>query len=614
MKYYYYLFFILLLSCSGSSQKITRKEISYIEKDKETGWFRVLNTKNKWGFIDKDSLVKIPFEYDFVNPFEHQLAYVKNKGKEFYINPKNEIVIEGSFDKIDIFSEGLAAIKKNKKWGFIDKNGKLVIPLIYDNVSYFEKNGLVKVSKNKKFGFTNKEGKEIIPLIFEDADYQQLDNIVIVKKNKKWAFFDNHGKQLSDFVYDKVFGAEIYKYDFSKEVFLDSKTTFFKSGGALVLKNGNYEFLNENIQPSFPKNKFDSASVFDTYKNAIVKRKGKYGMIKPNGEIKVPFEYDYIEPFDSNLPNFSEYYNARKGKIYSFFNQNLKKIGESYEPIYNDFSTNNTEISFKSLKGKYGVVDWQGNEKIPFVYDEALDFKKSENSIAKKNGKFGVINFKNKEIFPFIYDEINELDEVENLKNTFILSNKIEDKLLNINGKALLSGYQSILPVFYDHSKFIVKKNNKFGIVDLQNKILLPIIYEEISDWVEYGPENRHIVKRNGKYGMVEYKTFKEKIPVIYDFVFIARGLVFVGENKKYGVIDLNNNVLCPLVFDEIKPSFGYGFGMSESKIFAKTGGKYFEINENGEILKEISLIDFKKNTGVPKIPVPEPPKAPRVN
>lgn len=97
-------------------------------------------------------------------------------------------------------------------------------------------------------------------------------------------------------------------------------------------------------------------------------------MIKPNGEIKVPFvEYDYIrEPFDTNLPNFSEYYNARKGKIYSFFNQNLKKIGESYEPIYNDFSTNNSEISFKNLKGKYGVVDWQ--MKVPFVYDKAFGF------------------------------------------------------------------------------------------------------------------------------------------------------------------------------------------------------------------------------------------------
>lgn len=602
MKNYFFLLFIFFISCSENSQKITRKEISYIEKDKETGWFRVHNNKEKWGFIDKDSIVKIPFEYDFVNPFENGLAYAKNNGKEFFINPNNEIVIQGNYDKIDIFSEGLASVKRNGKFGFINDKGKLVIPIIYYKTEYFAKNGLVEVSKNRKYGFINKEGKEIISIIYDGADYQELDDLVIVKKNNKWAFFDNHGKQLSDFVYDKVFNADIYKYDFSKEAFWDSKTTFFKSGGALVLKNGNYEFLNENIEPAFANNTFDSASVFDTYKNAIVKRNGKYGMIKPNGEIKVPFEFDFIEPFDTNLPNFSEYYNARKGKIYSFFNKDLNKIGESYEPIYNDFSTDNPEISFKNLKGKYGVVDWQGNKKIPFVYDEELDFKKSNNSIAKKNGKFGVINFQNKEIFPFIYDEINELDEVENLENTFILSNKKEDKLVNINGKTLLSGYQMIHPIFYDHSKFIVKKNNKFGIIDLQNKILLPISYDEISDWVEYGPEDRHIVNRNGKYGMVEYNTFKEKIPAIYDFVFITRNKVFVGKNHKYGIIDLNNTVLCPLKFDEIKPSFGYGFGRSESIIYAKSEGKYFEINESGKILRNVTKKEFSEKTESPNL------------
>lgn len=584
-----------MISCSGNSQKITRKEISYIEKDKETGWFRVLNTKNKWGFIDKDSIVKIPFEYDFVNPFEHQLAYAKNKGKEFYINPKNEIVIEGSFDKIDIFSEGLASVKKDGKFGFINEKGNLVIPLIYEKVGYFEKNGLVKVSKSGKFGFINKEGKEAIPLIYEDSDYQQLDDIVIVKKNRKWAFFDNQGKQLSDFIYDIVFNTD--NYDFSKDVFTRSKSTFFKNGAVLVQKNGKYEFLNEKIEPAFTNNIFDYASVFDAFKNAIVKRNGKYGMIKPNGEFRVPLEYDFIEPYDTAHGNYSEYYNARKGKIYTFINKELKKIGESYKPIFNDFSTDTPEISFKNLNGKYGVVDWQGNEKIPFVYDEELDFKKGNNSIAKKNGKFGVINNQNKEIFPFIYDEINELDDVENIKNTFILSNKTEDKIVNLNGKTLLSGYQVIHPIFYDHSKFIVKKENKFGIVDLQNKILLPIIYDEISDWVEYGPEDRHIVNRNGKFGMVECKTFKEKIPVVYDFVFITRDKVFVEKDNKYGIIDLNNNVLCPLKFDEIKPSLGYGFGMSQSKIFAKTGEKYYEINEKGKILREVSLKDFKKNT-----------------
>ena len=612
MKNIIYLLILFLISCSENSQKISRNEIYYIEKDKETGWFRVLNTKNKWGFIDKDSVIKIPFEYDFVNPFEHQLAYVKNKGKEFYINPKNEIVIEGRFDKIDIFSEGLASVKKDGKFGFINEKGKLIIPLIYDNVDYFRTSGLCAVTLNGKSGFIDKSGKEIIKIIYPEVHQEMFDRIVIVKNNRKWAFFDNHGNQLSDFIYDKVFRTDYY--DFSKDIFTRDQSTFFKNGAALVLKNGKYEFLNEKIKPAFVNNKFDSASVFDAFKNAIVKRNGKYGMIKPSGEFKVPFKFDFIEPYDTAHGNYSEYYNARKGKIYSFFNKNLKKIGESYEPIYNDFSTNNSEISFKSLKGKFGVVDWQGNEKIPFVYDEALDFKKSDNSIAKKNGKFGVINIYNREIFPFIYDEINELDEVENLKNTYILSSKKEDKLVNIKGEEFLSGYQMIHPIFYDHSNFIVKKNNKFGIADLQNKILLPIVFDEISDWVEYGPEDRHIVKRNGKYGMVEYKTFKEKIPAIYDFVFIARDKVFVGKDEKYGIIDLNNKIICPLIYDEIKPSFGYGFGMSESRIFARKGKQYLEIDEKGKVLKEISQKLYKENTDRNFDQIPEPPKAPRIN
>lgn len=612
MKNIIYLLILFLISCSENSQKISRNEIYFIERDKETGWFRVLNTKNKWGFIDKDSVIKIPFEYDFVNPFEHQLAYVKNKGKEFYINPNNEIVIEGSFDKIDIFSEGLASVKKDGKFGFINEKGKLIIPLIYDNVDYFRTSGLCAVTLNGKSGFIDKSGKEIIKIIYPEVHQEMFDRIVIVKNNRKWAFFDNHGNQLSDFIYDKVFRTDYY--DFSKDIFTRDQSTFFKNGAALVLKNGKYEFLNEKIKPAFVNNKFDSASVFDAFKNAIVKRNGKYGMIKPSGEFKVPFKFDFIEPYDTAHGNYSEYYNARKGKIYSFFNKNLKKIGESYEPIYNNFSTDNPQISFKNLKGKYGVVDWQGNEKIPFVYDEALDFKRSKNCIAKKNGKFGVISYQNKEIFPFIYDEINELDEVENLKNTYLLSNKKEDKIVNINGKTFLSGYQMIHPIFYDHSKFIVKKNNKFGIADLQSKILLPIVFDEISDWVEYGPEDRHIVKRNGKYGMVEYKTFKEKIPAIYDFVFIARDKVFVGKDEKYGIIDLNNKIICPLIYDEIKPSFGYGFGMSESRIFARKGKQYLEIDEKGKVLKEISQKLYKENTDRNFDQIPEPPKAPRIN
>ena len=598
------LLFLLLIffSCTESSPKFSKKDIDYIEKDNETGWFRVLNKKNKWGYIDKDSSIVIPFDYDFLNPFENGLAYAKNGRKEFFITKKN-LKLEGDFNEVRIFSFGLAGVRKNRKWGFIDEKGKLIIEPIYDEVQYFTTNGLCPVVKNGKSGFIDKTGKEIIPIIYEDARSEQLDNIVIIKKNKKWAFFNNQGQQLSDFVFDEVFSTE--HYDFSKDIFDRSETTFFKNGAALVRKGKVYEFLDEKIEPAFPNNKFDSATVFDAFKNAIVKRKGKYGMIKSDGEFKVPLEYNFIEPYDSNHGICSEYFNARKGKVYSIFNKNLKKIGESLEPIYNNFRTDNPTISFKNLKGKYGVIDRNGNVKVPFIYDEELRFEGKKYAIAIRNGKSGIIDSNGKELFPFNFDDIYEIEDVD---KTFIFSDKKGDKVINLNGKVLLSDYENIHPIFYDHSKFIVKKNKKFGIVDINNKILTPIIYSEISDWVEYGPENRHIVKLGSKYGMLEEKTFKVKIPVVYNFVFISRFVVFVEKNKKYGIIDLNHKFLCPLIYDEIKSNFGYGLGFGDDKIFARKEKQYFEIDINGKILKSLTKTEFLKETTEPEHP-PPPPK-----
>ena len=554
MKNILYFFFIFIISCKSSSQEISKTDIKFQQVDDETK-LKLIQLKNgKWGFTNSDYEIVIPFEYD----------------------------------DIGVFSEGLAYVKKNNKFGFYDKNGKLIVPLIYDNVNYFTSNGLSEVSKKGKWGFINKNGQEIMPIIYSNVRSEQLDNLVIAKKNK-WAFFDSSGKQLSDFIYTDI--PRAYKGE---------KSTFFKNGATLVIIDGKYEFLNEKLEPAFSNNKFDSATVFDTFQNAIVKLNGKYGMIKPNGNLKIPFEYDFIEYYDTNHLS-SEYYNAKKGKVYSFYNKNLIKIGESYEPLYNGFTVSNPIISFKNLNGKFGVVDWEGNAIIPFIYDKEINFEGEKFAIAKRGEKFGIINNQNKEIFPFDFEDIYELDDVENLKNTYVFSSKIEEKIVNINGKVIISGYQTIHPIFYDHSKFIVKKNNKYGIVDLSSKILLPIVYDDISDWVEYGPE-AHFIKINGKTGLIAQKTFKEIIPPIYENFIYRNGFIFASKQEKYGILNARGEVLCNFIFDEIKPIFGFGFNNEEERIYAKKENQYYEIDKNGKILKTISSQEFKDKTDRPKI------------
>lgn len=597
--------FVLFLSCESKSQEklklnLSPKNISHWEKDKETEWFRVqLIHPNVWGFVDKDSIVKIPFGYEFLNPFENGLAYAKQGNKEFFIT-KNNVKLEGDYDKVDVFSHGLAAVRKNGKWGFINEVGKLVIPVIYDRVDYFRFSGLSSVSKNGKSGFINKVGEEIIPIIYEGAYQEMKDQNVLVEKNGKWAIFDNSGKQQTEFIFNSFKDFKrAYFTDFSKDIFNRDESTFFENGAALVENNGKFEFINAKGKAAFLNNKFDSATVFDTYRNAIVKKSGKYGIIKTDGTFKVPLVYDFIDYYDTNHFN-SEYYNARKGKEYSFFNKDLKKIGESYEPIYNDFSNSNPTITFKNLNGKYGVVDWEGNVIIPFDFDEIDKIDKTDFLLMQKGGYFGVISKNGKTKIPAKYKSLQSLvdkfDDAElRNKNLFIA----DGKLIDIDNNVLIGEYSALTPVFYNHSKLLVSKNKKWGIIDISNKILLPIEYDAISNWVEYGPRNKHFITKNGKKGLIENETFKTIIPPIYNHFYHRMGLVFASKNNKFGILDTNNKILCPFIYDNIKPNVYYGFGVKgeNNQIFAKTEKQYFQIDVYGKILKEITRKEFDEKT-----------------
>lgn len=605
MKFYFQILFLLIISCTGNSPEskfdLSKANISYQEFDKETGWKRVLLIKpNKWGFITKEGEIKIPFVYDFVNPFENGIAYTENVNKKFFINLKNEIVIKADYDKMEIFSNGLAVVEKNNKVGYINLEGQIVIPLKYDKARYFGQNGLAEVSLNKKWGFINQKGQELIPIIYETVKSEQLDDIVIVRKNYKWAFFDNKGKQLSDFLYNDV-----------QRAWKNNRTTFFENGPVSVRKDGKYSYLNKDLKAVFSNQVFDSATAFDSNRNAIVMNKGKFGILKNDGEIAVPLQYDLIENFNSNGNPHPQFYNFKKGNIYGLWNRNLKKIAESKEEFYGrTFSNQTTYISFKNMKGKYGLVDGEGVDKIPFIYDESLNFDGENFLIAKKDHLFGVIDIHNNEFIPFHYKELSKIDT--DGKILFNVSDKDESRIINLENKTILSGYTSIQTISNEPLKFIVEKNKKFGIVDLQNKIILPLEFNEISNWTEYGPKHSKFIVKNGKTGLIDDKTFKVTVEPMYDKFRYLNGLIFAKKNGKSGIIDEEGKVICAFLFDEIYPNLSdfYSYGNKEPRIYAKKGNSYFQINAKGKILQSTLTRSFVIDNS--EIRIAEPPRPPK--
>lgn len=599
MKNFLYLLIVILFSCNNESQTfdLSRSNIYYQERDGETGWKRVLLIKpNKWGFVNDQNKIMIPFEYDFVNPFENGLAYAKNNGKEFFITKRN-LKLTGDYDEARIFTFGLAPVSKNKKWGFIDENGKLVIPMLYDSVEYFTQNGLSAVMRNGKSGFIDRNGREIIPVAYEMVKGEQLDDFVIVRKNYKWAFFSNTGKQLTDFLYTDV-----------QRAWKGDDTTFFENGPASVKVNGKYIFLNKNLHPAFSNLSFDSATSFDSNKNAIVMKNEKFGILNNDGKLVIPIAYTAIENYNSNGDPNPNFYLLTKDKRYALFNAGLMKIAESDEEFFNITYSNQIKyISFKNFSNKYGLVDHKGKIKVPFIYDESLHFQGNAFSIVKRNDKKGIIDINNCEIVPLKFNELVQIDDED--ADLFIATNQSGAFVIDLNNKIILSG-EEIQSIYNQPLKFIVKRNKKYGIVDLQNKNILPFEYDEISNWTEYGPRISKFIVKNGKTGLIDENTFKITVPPTYDEFKYINGLIFAKKNNKAGIIDEKGRVICPFIYDEIFPSLldVYDFKSDEKRIYARNGNAYFQINEKGEVLK--SNITFK--TVLKNTEIPEPPPPPR--
>lgn len=601
MKKFLLLVVIILFSCKNESRTVdlSKENIYYKEYDRETGWRRVKLIKpDKWGFINDKNEIKIPFEYDFLNPFENGLAYAKNNGREFFITTKN-LRLTTDYDEARIFTFGLAPVSKNKKWGFIDETGKVAIPLIYDDVEYFTRNGLSAVKRNGRYGFINQQGKEIIPVIYETVESEQLDDIVIVRKNYRWAFFANTGNQLTDFLYNDV-----------QRAWKGDDTTFFENGPASVKIKGKYIFLDKNLQPAFANLTLDSATSFDSNRNAIVVKNGKFGILKNDGRLAIPIKYTAIENYNSNGNPNPEFYRLTKDSGYELLNTDLRKVAESDEEFFNiTYSDKTKYISFKDFNNKFGVVDQQGNIKVAFIYDESLYFDGNTFSIAKRNGMQGIIDINNKEIIPLKYSSVSHIDDDE--LNLFILENSDEVKIVNLSNKVILSGYNQIESIFNQPLKFIVKKNKKYGIVDLDNKIILPIEYDEISNWTEYGPRISKFIVKNGKTGLIDENTFKITVPPVYDEFKYINGLIFVKKNNKAGIIDEKGKIICPFIYDEVFPSLldVYDFKSKEQRIYARKGNGYFQIDATGKVLKSnITVKTVLKNTEIPEPPPPPRP------
>lgn len=226
-------------------QNIIAEEFQAIDYDSTSEW--ILAKKNdKWGYIDKDNVIKIPFEYDELNPF-------------------------GKYK--------LAPARQGVFWGVINQNNQWVITPIYDDMMFAFQNELLRVKKDGLVGFVNTKGEIFIELKYKNADgyARSLSNVIrVVKTNGKIIILDaTNGRELCEEGFDKM------------NKFNRAYNT------AIVLKNGKYGLINNKCEVILPLE-------YDYIEDNI----SYLTLTKNNEETEVRFEELSIQEYEKTNKNF----------------------------------------------------------------------------------------------------------------------------------------------------------------------------------------------------------------------------------------------------------------------------------------------------------------------
>ena len=312
-------------------------------------------------------------------------------------------------------------------------------------------------------------------------------------------------------------------------------------------------------------------------------------------------------------------------KMYSFFS--IQK-NNKYQPMKKLFSfciiflititTNAQEVFIKN--DKYGIKDSLGNVITKAKYDHIDNFSYTEITITKLKDKFGIINSKGKEIIAPIYQKIIEInmfipfidvqldgkwgvldmqgnvlvtpkyyDPVEisifsdytivSLASSIFVStgaaaSKIYGAIDNKTFKEVISPkYISLESQEFGYFKArIDEKYKKFGLIDVNEKVIFKMEYENIfaisKDIISY--------QKNKKFVLVNSKGYSISSAEYEQIYKIKENRAKVGRNGKFGFIDEKGKEVITCQYDKTGDFF------YEGKVKVELNGNRIEIDTNG--------------------------------
>lgn len=512
---------------------------------------------------------------------------VIRRNNEILIYNLEDTKIKQIYELCGLISENAPIpVSKNidykKRYGFIDKYGNEIIPFIYEKVSDFTDSGYAKVQRFGIERYINKEGKICILNTIEEIENNDKrfclldDNFewcgkletsapnisflserfrLAVLNNGKWGYYylekeycrqNNHLKELIPCIYDFPISDSRYGFVIMKQGnelcivnLIDSRYIRGDKMGQYVYGEMGQILFRINAEELYPIYYNREYGDIHDFKNLVIKRNGKYGIINREGIALTEFLFNDIYIQEKELEKshdffFEEYLisdrNGTKelmrvdGEIISnihakdiyrvgnFWAANPKCSSNKYhlfdakkrvllidefdsieygefkdESRYFDVCISGHDDYIIRNNNLYGVLDKEGKLIIECKYNNILHI--GHKGLTKDgyevilNNKHGIISCDGELVLRCEFDLIEEDSPVSDYVRGYILMNNNKYGYCDVNGSMILECiYDEILPKTLFDMEFVLKKNSKCALFNCNNSIVTNFIYDEIFD------------------------------------------------------------------------------------------------------------------------------------
>ncbi len=395
----------------------------------------------EWGYIDTSGFIAVQPQFTFARNFVNEVGIVQYKDKWGMVDANDKLLIPFHYDGIHFLENTdnkiLRVYNNDRKYGLIDTLGHVAVNLRYDELGGFS-DGKLAVKRNGFWGYVNKDGLEIIPCRFKFVKNFN-NNLAAVKLGNKWGFIDKQGDVVIDFQYTRLGD--------------------FKNGKAWAYtsKGVGYIDVNNNFVIS-PK--YNKAFDFDNGVARVVIN-GKYGLIDEEGKYIVSPEFAFIGEFDENDLAVVQTGNSRIR--YKLINRSGKMVTQKGFKKIEPFSEGMAAVKYKD---QYGFIDINGKLVVSAVYSKVSPFKEGRAAV-QKEGLCGFINKEGEEVIALEYSKCLDFEDGK----AVVYKGYKKGGLIDLDGNHIIEPSINRLYDFSDGRGLVRDANYQFYYITQQAKI-----------------------------------------------------------------------------------------------------------------------------------------------